>query len=142
MIDMLDAALVRSWADDPPDGTGGYVLVHQRTLHQLADRLETLDAMLVHAQDEAADNDRMLRAEIQRLREMLEDVAKAVRMLDRGGFIGALDEESEAECDNLRRIAMQTVDAYAQYRWPETGPNSMSKTERSATLVPAVGAQV
>ena len=57
-------------------------------------------------------------AEIEMLREMLEDLAKAVWMLDQGGFIGTHDDESEAECDTLRRIARQTVDAYTAYRRP------------------------
>ena len=57
-------------------------------------------------------------AEIELLREMLEDLAKAVWMLDQGGFIVTHDDECEAECDILRRIARRTVDAYTAYRRP------------------------
>ena len=57
-------------------------------------------------------------AEIEMLREMLEDLAKAVWMLDQAGYIGTDDEDSEVECAHLRRIARQTVDAYTAYRRP------------------------
>ena len=56
--------------------------------------------------------------EIEMLREMLEDLAKSVWMLDQSGFIHTDDEESEAECNNLRHIARQTVDVYTSYRRP------------------------
>jgi len=48
--------------------------------------------------------------------EMLEDLAKAVWMLDRSGFIGTMDDESESECAHLRGIARQTVDAYTAHK--------------------------
>ena len=57
-------------------------------------------------------------AEIDLLREMLDDLAKAVWMLDRAGYIGTDDDASEAECATLRRIALQTVDTYTAYRRP------------------------
>lgn len=51
--------------------------------------------------------------EAAKLREMLEDLSKAVWLLDQKGFIWTW--EDEAECQHLRGIALQEVDAYRAY---------------------------
>lgn len=54
--------------------------------------------------------------ELVRLREMLEDLAKSVWLLDEAGFIGTTDDDSAAECAHLRYIARRTIDEYRAYK--------------------------
>jgi hypothetical protein len=76
-----------------------------------------------HGEDNIWRTAKDAREELEQLREMLEDLSKAVWMLDRSGFIGTTDEYSETECSHLLGIARQTVDAYTAYKRPNVRAN-------------------
>ena len=86
--------------------------------HLSADSRTMFEAGYRDARKAAADLALAADAEIAALRQVLEDLAKAVWLLDRAGFIGTDDEESEVECAHLLRIARQTVDAYRDSKKP------------------------
>jgi len=137
---MLKTTANREWREvtrGAPEGvpTG-------RTVHAFAQRVEALAIAGCdkrHAAEIASLRAALPDARIELLSEMLEDLAKAVWMLDRAGFIGTLDEDSEAECAHLRGIARRTVDAYTAYKRPPAVAAAMATVPAPQPPQPPAG---